>query len=392
MWLHVLALIALLGLVFLGLEILHAFYRGVIEAQHEDVLRDTEASKSEGDRKRLVWLLYQLLRSLVNVPIMAGVKVSLILHESLHAIVHAAMGGRPRIVLCPNGGYAPLEPWVGGIGWLPIALTRPALGGVACLAPVLGGSLLYLSLLLWLTPADFSHLTAASPPIVDACAPAKLGDLPGALLRGLRTLLDPARRAGVLGTVALLVAVILTAPSLTPSSTDFVLARRHLVGHSIAAVLAALAFEAIPRAAPWLLILVGAAGFVLYFLSRKIGRDWPDYPGIVGMTLLLLGILAKTGALGSLPARGIASGIAVVIEVLLFTGSILLAFLLLIVLLNLVGLQFDAIGLMLRKAPGELKDVFTRFHTCTKCNLHFHGKCDGCGRTPEELRAVGEGG
>lgn len=360
MWLNALGLCGILGGLLLLHELLDAGFRSVHEGQVEDVDRDVK------EKAGLLRALYNLLRALVSGAIGIGAFVGLVFHETMHALVQLAMGMRPRIVLCRNGGYAEGRPWFGGIGVLPLLFTRPALGGVCSMAPILGGGLLYFAILLWRTPKETAHVRTEAAALAER--PARL---PAVALEQIATV----RRAGFLAMLPLVLVGLVTVQGLTPSSVDFVNARHHLPGYGIGAVLAVLLLE---RGLRWALLAAGIALFVLFVVTIRRTRDWPLLFGSAGATLLVLFGLGAS-------ASSVLAGLAMLAQVLLFAALVVGAFLGILVLLNAIGLQFDALLLMLRRWPGHLREVFTRFSTCPQCRLHFRGKCDGCGRTEGEV-------
>lgn len=401
------ALVLLTLVLLFVLELLNAFYRSLNEAQAEDIQRDADAAKAAeeasgseeaadgeakpppGCRESLGLIfggLYMMLRASLSLVTVLGTAVSLYFHEVMHALVQLLMGARPRIVICQNGGYAEPLPWVGGpLGQVPLAFGYLLLGGVAGMAPVLGGSLVFYLLLDWLSPLDYAALRAQAQVLVDASP----GGLPAALAGSAQLFLASAWEAGFLRSLPVLVAGALLANNLTPSSTDFVHSAYHLAAYAVAFVAGGALFGATAWAA-WLLLGLGIGLVVACLLLMQDERRWNLSLGTLGMTWMAFAVLHWAGALGSAPQQALSVGLALVIQLLLLGALMCAVFLVLFLGVNLLGLQLDALALTVKKVPKHLRDVFTVFSTCKDCRLHFHDVCDGCGRSAEEIEAAAE--
>src|SRR5262245_37613851 len=128
----VVLLVVLVLLLFAVLELLNALY----EAFHKG--HTTALLESRGQPVPApLWPLHAV-RLLVGWIALAGERVSLLLHELAHALGQLVFLGRPRIVLCKNGGFAQARPW---LPWRPaqwaFAIGQLLGRGVICMAPAL---------------------------------------------------------------------------------------------------------------------------------------------------------------------------------------------------------------------------------------------------------------
>lgn len=319
----------------------------------------------------------------------AAASVSLLIHEASHALFQGLGFAKPQIVLCSNGGYAKPRPWSRAQPFLiPYAFGQWALDGFISMGPIIVASTLaYVALhfLAGLQLSDVAAQLAAAEAALNGfkSLPSSLGGLAHYLLDTLRAM--PVWKIAVFGVIG-----VMLSPSMTASSVDFHLSRYTLPAYGFSVVAAALLLTKAPAAG---LIMVGGgfACVVLFLYLRSETRDWPSFISSFGFSQILLGALtlAKvfTPSLFGLTRMLSASVLGLTLAALVLVG-----FMALMVVMSLLTLQLRPLWLMLKEAPGELKSIFEVFSTCEDCAMHFRGKCDGCGRTIEEIEAAVKAG
>ena len=365
-----LALLAIVFVLLAILEILNAFYAAFVRGTAEDM------SEDDGEIS-LVRLPFELLRRGVAVLSWVGQMVSLIGHELAHAAMQLVFLGRPRVVLCKNGGYAASTPWIEappaqlahGVGFV-------AGGGLMSLGPILVMGAIVYGLFAWLTPLDGRSILNGA----DALA---------AHLSARGVWHAAVGYVKVLGhtswwrVLAVVVVMLVLAPCMTPSSLDYYSARYHLPGYAIGVTGAVWAFSQ-PRAVGTGLIVVCAVVTVASLFALE--KFKPVL--LVGAAAAACGALLvaqKLRLLGDDPTTAVKRLLAVVALGLVLAAMLYVAFVIYFVLTAVLALRFGALGKMLACVPDELYEVFVSFDTCTDCNIHFRKTCDGCGRTVEEI-------
>lgn len=368
--------VALLGVVvalIFVLELLNALYDSFVEGHLKATVRDPKRGP------------LQLLRAPFMLILAGSRSVGLIFHELAHAAVQALGGSRPRVVLCKNGGYAEPSPWASHpVAFMVAGYGNTLLGGLACLAPLLLGSAVLWLLVRFVAPLDAVDVGRHLDTWVAASAPAGLSALPAAIWGTIRLYVTEIFAAGAGRTAIILVGGLLLAGALTPSSTDFAVGKYHFVAYLLAGSCAQALYLFVPGAGG-VLLGVGLVAFVGFHFIMARGR-WAFLFGTFGLTCITLAILGFVGVLGADPALGLRVAAAALAMGLLLAVAFYLVFMVLLVALSLITFRLSPIGLMFVGAPRHLAQVFSVFHTCVDCNLHFHGdRCDSCGSTPAEL-------
>lgn len=361
-------LAVILGLLFV-LEVLNALFDSVFEGLVVDAARKQAVP---------LWLLPPtLLRMLLVIVAKIGRTVSLWMHELAHAGGQLLFGGRPRVVLLKNGGYAQARPWA---SWRPAQLVYMigycAGQGVICMAPIIVGSILLVAMLVGLTSLE-------------------LADLPG-FGRLLAAKLDVAHAREV--TVATwqpfvaatwwvwpvaVVTSLLLVPSMTPSTVDYVHGRSHLLAYSIAALICT-AVAAHAPGALWIVAPVaGAVGVGIALFGPRWSR------GLAAGTALATSLLALACAVIAWRTDYTAlvalhTGLALIVYGFGVAAVVFLVFVVGFLALSLISIRPRTLWYTLRALPRHLIDLFRTFHTCDRCRVHYRTTCDGCGRTPDE--------
>jgi hypothetical protein len=362
-----LALIGIVLALLIALEVLNALYEAVLQGLASDL---------EMKKDPPAWLVVpRLVRALLGGIALLGTHVSLWVHELSHALAQLVFGGRPRVVLLKNGGYAQSSPW---LDWAPTkliyALGNGAGQGIMSLAPILVGAGLLLIALVALTPLTFGDLGTLG------------GDLAADLDRShARALAATTWHALVaapwwMWPVAVVICLLL-APGMTPSSVDYV----HGYGHILAYAIAALACSGLDRAprALWLVAPVaGTLGLVAYAKAPRVLK----LPlGALGLSISLLALVLAIvrWRTGMAPLDQIHTALAIVAYGFAIAAVVFAVFTTLILVLSLISLHPRTLWRSLCAMPRSLAALVRRIHTCDDCELHYHGKCDGCGRTPD---------
>lgn len=378
-----LVLLALLLTLIIALELLNAYFERLFNTQRAALDEDIESGRERGGVGNSVWLGLRVFAA----KLIAGMAfVSLYIHELMHALAQLASGSKPRIVVCKNGGYAEARPWrESGAAKLVTALGTGLLRGVCGMAPLLGGSLLVYLTVRFTVPLEPGALTMLAADV--AAAPSLTASL-GAVLGSLSTLILAIVSAPIWAAAVIMLVTLVLGWGLTPSSADFHNAAPHLLAYLLA-YLSAVALAA----QPWTLIAIGAVGVLVYlFVLIKIGANWIAW--LVGgytMSCGVLGLLALLGLLGAAPDAGLGQGLASLIILLGLTSCLYAVFL--VVLFGLALINSPSAAFVRRNAGdavelGVLASLVTSFDTCTSCKLHFRGRCDGCGRTADEIHAA----
>jgi hypothetical protein len=376
-------LLGVLLTLIVALELLNAYFERLFNTQKAALDEDIEAGRNGSGAVNSVWLGVRM----TGAKLIAGLAfASLYVHELMHAIAQLASGTKPRIVVCKNGGYAEARPWAeSGPAQLIAALGIGLLRGVCGMAPLLGGSVLVYLTVRFTAPLDAGTLGTLADGMATATS---FGAVLSAFGGALSTLLAAIAGAPIWAILMIGLVALLLGWGLTPSSADFHNAAPHLLGYLLAYLTAAASLPS-----PWILIAIGAVGVPAYLLTLIKLK-----PGLLAwliggysMSCGVLGLLALLGVLGDAPAVGLARGLGALIVLFGLAGCMYAAFV--AVLFGLALCNSPSAAFVRRThgsaaAPGLLASLVTSFDTCTSCKLHFRGRCDGCGRTAEELRAA----
>ncbi len=357
-----------MGLVFallLALEVLNALFEAVVQGLARDMARTGPVPAWLYVPTVLRWLLAMLAR--------IGTSTSLVVHELSHALAQFVFGGRPRVVFLKNGGYAQSQEWGGG----PLRLVHIVgmyLGrGVMCTAPILVGATLLVAGFILITPMSVADVVSVGRAIG----------------------IDPHDVHGVLGGIwhafaaarwwtypIAVVAGLLLAPGMTPSSVDYVHGRMHLLAYAIAA----LACTGVARYAPHALWFAAPIAAVAGFGAIVRGPEW--LRSLAGGLGLSTGVLALVLAVvawrtGTTPLAALHTGLGVIVYALAIAALVYVAFVGVFLALSLISIRPLTLWYALVAAPRQLIDLVRPFSTCDACRMHYRGKCEGCGRTPD---------
>jgi hypothetical protein len=361
-------LAAILGLL-LVLEILNALFDAVREGIAADMARKEPVPP---------WLIVPaMLRYLLALLAAVGGMVSLWMHELAHAGAQLLFGGRPRVVLLKNGGYAQSTPWAGLVPFRILYGLGLGLGrGVMCMAPILAGATLLLAALVGLTELRWVDLPAIGRELALHLDLAWIDDLAVGTW-------DAIADARWWTWPVLVVVALLISPNMTPSSVDYVHARVPLLGYCAAAVICA----AVAKGAPGALWLVAPACAVVgagvtLFTPQPLIRE------AAGGTLLATGALALAMALVAWRTEytallALQAGLGLIAYGLAVAAAVFVIFVVTFLALSLISIRPRTLWYTLRVVPRHLIDLVLPFHTCDACRIHYRGKCEGCGRTPE---------
>jgi len=345
--------------VLLALEILNALFDSVCEAVSRDLHGATPRWAAP----------FALLRRLLFAVTAAGRTTSLITHELSHAAAQLAFGGRPRVVLLKNGGYAQARPWANVKPLRALYGLGGATGlGVICAAPILAGSALLVVTLVATTPLGASD-------VID------MGRTLGAHGEGaVHAVLSACWHA--LATAPwwaypiLVVVPLLLAPSMTPSTVDYVYGALHLGAYGIGAIACA-AIGAKSPTALWFVALGAAPAGI-------IGAANPRFPGWLRRFFGGLGLgsalIALAMAASGSPVRAIQTALGTVLFALGIAALAYVAFVAVFLALSLISVRPRTLWYALAAAPRNLIDLVRPFQTCETCRIHYRGTCEGCGR------------
>jgi|GEM_PF-3063103 len=328
-----------------------------------------------------------LPQALFAMLLAANRTVSLLVHEFAHAAVQGLSFGRPRIVLCSNGGYAQSQPWGGSLLFrIPYFYGHVLLGGIAGLAPLLlGAGVIYLGMR-WLA-VDGATASAQAEALQASATPAALKTLPGELWTTGTMFLGGLFALSGWKVVLVLVAFMLLMDGLTPSSVDFAHSRHHIPAYALTFIGLAAAIAVIPAKAHWVLMGGGLALLVVFHGTLTEDRAWPMFLGTLGLGLMVSGFLVWRGWLGADPAATVASGLTTLVTMLVLAIALYVLYLGAMLAVSLLTLNLKPMALMFSEVPRAVAEVFQTFDTCEDCSMHFRRACDGCGRTPEQIAA-----
>ena len=308
--------------------------------------------------------------------------VSLVIHELMHAIAQAALGGRPRIVLCRNGGDAQSRPWL-RVGPLRLVYDLGATfgQGIMSLAPILGTSAILYAVLVVVTPIG--------PGAIEQLAAGLLADPGAASGRVLaHVLFDTLMLGSVLGIAGFVAASFIVAPSMTPSSTDYYHARYHVPVYAAAVIIAVHVFGR-PVVATWIMLAAGlVVGIPFGAYKTPLGNWGRSLLGGLGLSCAILAGANLAGLLGDDPAHGLQLGLSGLVVLLVMAAMIYAAFIAVFLAATLLTFRPGALWQVAKHIPREILSVVQKFDTCTSCNLHFRKTCDGCGRSARDIAAA----
>ena len=353
--------VAVIGLL-LVLEVLSALFDAVCEALSKDMAKQEKAS---------VWAIpFVLLRWLLAMIAKVGTTTSLIMHETAHAIAQFIFGGKPRIALLENGGYARSTPWSNAVPARIVHNVGNAVGlGVMCVAPILVGAALLVALHIATTPLTFHGLPDCGDFFVY---------YPEHWFRMVTGLWYQLVDSPWWAYPILVVGSLLIVPAMTPSSVDYVHGSLHLLAYGIATIVCAGVAEHSQHAL-WFIVLGGT-------VSGLVGMTATMFPDWVRRLLGGLGLgtalIALCMALATSPVGTLQTDLGILIFALGLAAITYLAFVAVFLGLSLISVRPGTLWLALAGAPKHLVDLVRPFHTCETCRIHYRGKCDGCGRTP----------
>jgi hypothetical protein len=369
------------GLLF-ALEVLNALYDAFRKGTFEDLHKRGKKSAEPLSGVKLLLLPLILVRWLVLTFMYYTRTVSLMLHEVMHAIAQFLLGGRPRIVLCRNGGYAQSRPWSSFAPFRIVYNLGGSFGaGIMSLAPILGmGAMLY-AVLVFVTPIGpnaYEHFAAALLVEPNLQAVGHLGE----------AWLDILRLGSVVGIAGFVAFGVVVAPSMTPSSTDYYHARYHLLAYAAAVLIAVRVFGE-PERATWMMLGAGlVVGLPFGILRTPLGRFGRDLLGGLGLSCAVLAGAALAGLLGDDPVRGLQLGLSGFVVVLVLAAMVYVAFIAVFLVAAVLTFRPSALWHVLKRVPKEVISVFQKFDTCKQCNMHFRHTCDSCGRSAKEIKAA----
>ncbi|HEU0029160.1 MAG TPA: hypothetical protein VFQ53_00915 [Kofleriaceae bacterium] len=365
-----LVLVALILGLLLVLEILNALYDSIIEGIAVDLARREPVPVWLAPIALVRWLVAHVLARL-------GGTVSLWLHELSHAAVQLVLGGRPRVVLLKNGGYAQARPW----NTSPTARFVYALGGnlgrgVMCVAPILVGSALVVALLVVLTP-----LTAADVP----AAGQSLAAHPDvAHARSLASTIWHAIAGSPWWTWPVAIAACLVlAPCMTPSTVDYEQGRVHLLAYALAAIVTSVVAARTPQLA-WLLAVLAAASGLAAMRIRHAHLRHLVAGAALSTSVLALGLAVVAWRTSLTALSALHALLGTIAFALGLAAAVYVAFVVGFLALSLLALRPRTLWYTLRAVPRHLIDLVRTFDTCDRCGIHYRRRCDGCGRTPSD--------
>ncbi len=303
-----------------------------------------------------------------------GSTIGLLFHELAHAVGQFVFGGRPKIVLLKNGGFAQASPWLPFAPFKVVYVFGQSVGiGLIGLAPALFTAATIGGIALWASPLSLETLGGAARAIAS-----------GADVTGALDVVD-----SVWGLVAgghwwmwpLFAAVLLlVGPCMTPSTIDYVAATPSLVGYGIGAVV-------ITRwGAMGMIVAAAAAGVVMVGLQARklmpmaVGRVLASILLATPVLWLVTWIAARR--FGHPAGLLIQSGLVVVTLALALAAAAQIVYVALALVLAALG-RPRILWRALKALPGHVLDLVLPFSTCIECRVHYRKRCDGCGRTPD---------
>jgi hypothetical protein len=352
---------AVIGLLIL-LEIFSALFNAVCDALAKDMAKQDKAP---------VWTApFVLLRWVLAMIAKIGTTTSLIMHETAHAIAQFLFGGKPRITLLRNGGYAKSTPWSNALPARIVHNIGSSAGlGVMCLAPILVGATLILALHIATTPLDFDGLP-------------NCGDLfvyyPEYWFRAVEGIYWQLVDSPWWAYPILVVGSLLIVPCMTPSSVDYAHGSLHLLAYGIATIVCTGVAEHSQHALWFIVIGGGVSGLV--GMTATAFPDWVRR--LLGGLGLGTALIALCMALADSPVGTLHTDLGILIFALGLAAITYLAFVALFLGLSLISVRPGTLWLALAAAPRQLVDIVRPFHACETCRIHYRGTCDGCGRTP----------
>jgi hypothetical protein len=303
-----------------------------------------------------------------------GTTIGLVFHELAHAAAQTAFGGRPSIVLLKNGGLAQSRPWLPLAPFKVVHVLGQSIGmGIIGIAPALAASAALGAFVLWASPLSVDAVAAAGRAVVHG------GDVETArgVAEGVWHLVAAGPWWMWLG-VGLV--VVLIGPCMTPSTVDYTAATPSLVGYGVGAV-------AVTRAGLVGAIAAGGGALLLLLLLHSSKR----LPGALGRLLgaimlstpvVWLALRLASRRFGYEPVELLQSGLVVTTMALAFAAAVQAVYVTVMVVLAVLSHPM-IVARALWVLPRHLLDLVRPFSTCAECRVHYRGRCDGCGRTPD---------
>ncbi|MCX5745413.1 MAG: hypothetical protein NT062_23295 [Proteobacteria bacterium] len=362
--------LTLIGVVFallVVLEVASALFDAVVQGIGRDMARNEAVPIYLMPPMLLRWGLALLVR--------VGGTTSLVVHELSHALGQLVFGGRPRVVFLKNGGFAESRPWNNSYPARVVYAVGGFFGrGLICTAPLLVSAALLVATLVIATSLTHNDVLDAGRTLgtTDGHAVREVLATTWAALAGAHWWIYP---------ILVLVAVLL-APSMTPSTVDYIHARTHLLAYA----LAALACAGIAEHAPRLLWVAAPVAAVAGVLGLGRGPEWAR--SLLGGTGLGMAVLALVLALvgrgaGASPLAALHTGLGVIAFAFGLAALVYAVFVAVFLGLSLISVRPRTLWYALAATPGRLVDLVRTFSTCEACKMHYRGRCEGCGRTPE---------
>lgn len=346
--------------VLLALEVLNALFDSVCEA----------VSRDGSGRRTPTWARpFALLRRLLFAVTSIGRTTSLVTHELAHAAAQLAFGGRPRIALLKNGGYAQSLPWANARPLRALYGLGGATGlGVICVAPILAGATLLVVTLVATTPLGSADVIAMGRAL------GAHGD--GAASQVLTACWHAIAAAPWWAYPILIVVPLLLAPSMTPSTVDYVYGALHLAAYGVGAIACTAIAVRSPNAL-WFVALGAAPAGILGATNRKLPAALRRFLGGLGLGTAIIALaMTLTGS----PVAALHTALGVLLFALGVAAITYVAFVAVFLGLSLISVRPRTLWYALAAAPRNLIDLVRPFQTCETCRIHYRGICDGCGR------------
>lgn len=366
---HTFGLVVGVIALLLALEVLNALFDAVCAALRQDMERKAATP---------VWAIpFALLRWLLTVLVSIGQFTSLITHEFAHAAAQFAFGGRPRIALLKNGGYAQSSPWSNAPPLRALFGIGGATGlGVMCAAPILLGAALLVVVLVVTTPLR-SHDVIDIGRVIGAHGASVSHDV-------LVGCWHAVKAAKWWAYPVLIVVPLLLAPGMTPSSVDYVHGSFHLLAYGVGALVCSAVAAHAPHAL-WGIAIGGAIFGFATLTAPKLPVSVRQLGGGLGIGTALIAIaMAVSGS----PVAALNTALGVILFALAIAAVTYVGFVALFLGLSLISVRPMTLWYALAAAPKHLIDLVRPFNTCETCRIHYRGKCDGCGRTPDSPPAA----